>query len=120
MDQINTYKKSWVDIESRDKLLERIIKLTKNLPKNGLIGGIRSFVGAIELLGYREPTLISVMDGFETKLKIDFILNKHNIVGIDLIVMCENDIGIIGAKPLLFFRLFCYWKTRFKNMKKFY
>ncbi|MDR0676238.1 MAG: phosphoribosylformylglycinamidine cyclo-ligase [Elusimicrobiota bacterium] len=101
-----TYKDAGVDIKAGDNLVERIKILTKNLPKKAMLGGIGSFGGAYSLANYKNPVLISGTDGVGTKLKLAFILDKHDTVGIDLVAMCINDIITSGAAPLFFLDYF--------------
>lgn len=110
IDKINkknlTYKDAGVDIEAGDSLVDRIKVLTKGLKSKAMIGGIGGFGGAYQLLGYKNPVLISGTDGVGTKLKLAFVLDKHDTVGIDLVAMCVNDIITCGAKPLFFLDYF--------------
>ncbi|MBD3203135.1 phosphoribosylformylglycinamidine cyclo-ligase [Candidatus Woesearchaeota archaeon] len=98
-----TYKKAGVDIDAADKnqkLIKHMIKETysKNVlhDKEGL--------GAMYQIpsGYKNPVLVSGTDGVGTKLKIAFLMDKHDTIGIDLVAMCANDIIRRGAKPLFF------------------
>src|SRR5574344_2209080 len=101
-----TYKDAGVDIEAGDSLVDRIKVLTKVLPTKGMLGGIGSFGGAFQLANYKNPVLISGTDGVGTKLKLAFMLDKHDSVGIDLVAMCVNDIITSGASPLFFLDYF--------------
>ena len=101
-----TYKDAGVDIEAGDSLVDRIKILTKKLPKKNMLGGLGGFGGAYSLAGYKNPVLISGTDGVGTKLKIAFLLDKHDTVGIDLVAMCVNDIITCGAAPLFFLDYF--------------
>lgn len=105
-----TYKDAGVDIEAGDSLVDRIKILTKGMKNKAMIGGIGGFGGAYEILGYKNPVLISGTDGVGTKLKLAFILDKHDTVGIDLVAMCVNDIITCGAKPLFFLDYFATGK----------
>lgn len=95
-----TYRKSGVNIDAGNELVRR---LKKKLPK---IGG---FGGAFPLAGTKY-NLVSSTDGVGTKLKIAFLLNKHDTVGIDLVAMNVNDIICCGAKPLFFLDYFACGK----------
>jgi len=99
-----TYKQSGVDIKKANRFIDTIKPLLRTTFSKGVIGGIGSF-GAlfkIDLSRYREPVLVSGTDGVGTKLKIAFMLDKHDTVGIDLVAMCVNDILTTGAEPLFF------------------
>lgn len=99
---IMTYKKAGVDIDAGDALVDRIKKMSP------LIGG---FAGMVPLgKGYREPMLVGCTDGVGTKLKIAFLADKHDTVGIDLVAMNVNDLLCCGAKPLFFLDYFACGK----------
>ena len=70
----------------------------------GVLGGICGFGGMFQLpvSDYKEPVLVSGTDGVGTKLKIAFLMDKHDTVGIDCVAMCVNDVACSGAKPLFF------------------
>jgi phosphoribosylformylglycinamidine cyclo-ligase len=97
-----TYKKAGVDIDAGDALVDRIKKMSP------LIGG---FAGMVPLgAGYREPMLVGCTDGVGTKLKIAFLADKHDTVGIDLVAMNVNDLICCGAKPMFFLDYFACGK----------
>lgn len=103
-----TYKTSGVDIRKGTKLVDIIKPLARSTFTRGVLGDIGSF-GAffrIDTSTYREPVLVSSTDGVGTKLKIAFMLNRHDTVGIDLVAMCVNDIITSGARPLFFLDYF--------------
>lgn len=111
-----TYKTAGVDIDAGDALVDKIKKLSKGLNKNSILGGIGGFGGAFAIpKGYKEPVLISGTDGVGTKLKLAFLANKHDTVGIDLVAMCVNDIITCGAKPLFFLDYFATGKLSVKQ-----
>lgn len=105
-----TYKDAGVNIEEGDNLVYKIKSLTKNMKSKNLLSEIGGFGGAYNLLGYKNPVLISGTDGVGTKLKLAFLLDKHDTVGIDLVAMCVNDIITSGAKPLFFLDYFATGK----------
>jgi len=114
MENKTTYLDSGVDIEKGDVLVDRIKNITKDLPKNGMLGTIGSFGGLVEINGYKNPILVSGTDGVGTKLKIASLLNKHDTIGIDLVAMCVNDVITTGAKPLYFLDYFATGKLSLK------
>jgi len=99
-----TYKASGVDIEAGEESVRRIKSLVKQtfrpevLTDIGLFGGL--FRANFE--GYQKPVLVSSVDGVGTKLKVAFLMNRHNTIGEDLVNHCVNDILTSGAKPLFF------------------
>ncbi len=99
-----TYKTSGVDIAKGNKLVDRIKPLVRSTFRQEVIHDIGSFSALFKIKPskYRAPVLVSSTDGVGTKLKIAFMLNKHNTVGIDLVAMCVNDILTSGAEPLFF------------------
>jgi phosphoribosylformylglycinamidine cyclo-ligase len=97
-----TYKKAGVDIDAGDALVDRIKKMSP------LVGG---FAGMVPLpKGYDEPMIVGCTDGVGTKLKIAFLADKHDTVGIDLVAMNVNDLLCCGAKPLYFLDYFACGK----------
>lgn len=103
-----TYKKAGVDIDAGNELVKRI---KKNLPKIGGFGGLFPLDGT-------KYNLVSSTDGVGTKLKIAFMLKKHDTVGIDLVAMNVNDIICCGAKPLFFLDYFACGKLDVKAAEK--
>jgi phosphoribosylformylglycinamidine cyclo-ligase len=99
-----TYADAGVDIDKADRLVQSIKKIAKQTRRPGVMGEIGGFGGLFSLsVGDMEnPVLVSSTDGVGTKLKIAFMLDKHDTVGIDLVAMCVNDIAVQGAKPLFF------------------
>lgn len=99
-----TYADAGVDIDKANNLVETIKKIAKQTPRTGVIGDIGGFGGlySLNLANVDNPVLVSSTDGVGTKLKIAFMMDKHDTVGIDLVAMCVNDIVVQGAKPLFF------------------
>jgi phosphoribosylformylglycinamidine cyclo-ligase len=99
-----TYADAGVDIDKANKLVDTIGKIAKQTASAGVIGDIGGFGGlfSLNLTNLERPVLVSSTDGVGTKLKIAFMLNRHDTVGIDLVAMCVNDIIVQGAKPLFF------------------
>lgn len=99
-----TYSDAGVDIEKANKLVERIKDIARRTPRHGVMGDIGGFGGlfSLSLTNIEKPVLVSSTDGVGTKLKIAFMMDKHDTVGIDLVAMCVNDIAVQGAKPLFF------------------
>ncbi|MDX2453378.1 phosphoribosylformylglycinamidine cyclo-ligase [Desulfosarcina sp.] len=99
-----TYADAGVDIEKADHLVETIKKIAKKTRRTGVMGEIGGFGGLFSLntANMKNPVLVSSTDGVGTKLKIAFLMNRHDTVGIDLVGMCVNDIAVQGARPLFF------------------
>ena len=99
-----TYADAGVDIDKANKLVDTIGELAKQTARAGVMGDIGGFGGlfSLNLANLDRPVLVSSTDGVGTKLKIAFMLDKHDTVGIDLVAMCVNDIIVQGAKPLFF------------------
>ena len=98
------YAEAGVDITAGYQAVELMKQHVARTVTPGVMGGVGGFGGLFlpDLKGMDEPVLVSGTDGVGTKLKLAFLLNKHNTVGIDCVAMCVNDIGCCGAKPLFF------------------
>jgi phosphoribosylformylglycinamidine cyclo-ligase len=99
-----TYADSGVDIEKAAHFVNTIKGIARQTPRSGVMSEIGGF-GALFSLNtsnMESPVLVSSTDGVGTKLKIAFMMNKHDTVGIDVVAMCVNDIATLGAKPLFF------------------
>lgn len=97
-----TYKKSGVDIEAGYEVVRQAKSLAKTTFDGNVLSKIGGFGAAYSLAGYKNPLLVSGADGVGTKLKIAFMLDKHDTVGIDLVAMNVDDVVTCGAKPLFF------------------
>lgn len=100
-----TYKKSGVDIDKANVLLDKIKPLIRRTRTKGVLADIGSFSGLFDAAifkEYKRPILVSSTDGVGTKLKIAFLNNIHDTVGIDLVAMNVNDVLTSGARPLFF------------------
>jgi phosphoribosylformylglycinamidine cyclo-ligase len=104
MDKPLTYADAGVDIEKADKLVDSIKSIAQQTRVPGVMGEIGGFGGlfSLNVANMERPVLVSSTDGVGTKLKIAFMMDKHDTVGIDLVAMCVNDIAVQGAKPLFF------------------
>ncbi len=98
------YSDAGVNIDAGNQFVKMIKKDVEETFSPAVLKGIGGFAAlyAPNLSGYKEPVLVSGTDGVGTKLKIAFMLDKHDTVGIDLVAMCVNDILTIGARPLFF------------------
>ena len=99
------YKKAGVDIEAGYKAVELMGKYVKETTRPEVLGGIGGFSGAFSMTAFKgmeEPTLLSGTDGVGTKLKLAFLMDKHDTVGIDCVAMCVNDVACAGGEPLFF------------------
>ena len=99
------YKNAGVDIEAGYRSVELMKEHIKKTMRPEVLGGIGGFSGAFSMNAFKdmeEPTLVSGTDGVGTKLKLAFIMDKHDTVGIDCVAMCVNDIACAGGEPLFF------------------
>lgn len=99
------YKKAGVDIEAGYKSVELMKKYVKETMREEVLGGLGGFAGAFDLKkikNYEDPVLLSGTDGCGTKVKLAFVLDKHDTIGIDAVAMCVNDIACAGGEPLFF------------------
>ena len=99
-----SYKSAGVDITAGYKSVELMKNDIKRTATGGEVSGIGGFGGLFmpDLSGYKQPVLVSGTDGVGTKLKLAFLMDKHDTIGIDCVAMCVNDIICCGAKPLVF------------------
>ena len=99
------YKNAGVDIEAGYKSVELMKEHVKRTMREEVLGGLGGFSGAFSLAKIKnmeEPVLLSGTDGCGTKVKLAFILDKHDTIGIDAVAMCVNDIACAGGEPLFF------------------
>jgi phosphoribosylformylglycinamidine cyclo-ligase len=99
-----SYKDAGVDIKKGDAFVQAIKPIVESTFRPEVLTKIGGFAGCVSLNleRYKKPILVSSTDGVGTKLKIAFLMNHHDTVGIDLVAMCVNDIVVSGAKPLFF------------------
>ena len=99
-----SYEKAGVNLEAGYEVVRRIKKHVASTSRPGVMGNIGAFGGMFDLsaLNVKEPVLVSGTDGVGTKLKLAFLMDKHDTVGIDCVAMCVNDIVCCGAKPQFF------------------
>ena len=109
-----TYKKAGVDIDEGERFVRIISPLVRRTFRKEVITEIGSFnaLFKLDLKKYKHPVLVSGTDGVGTKLKIAFMMDRHDTVGIDLVAMCVNDILTSGAEPLFFLDYFATGKLR--------
>jgi phosphoribosylformylglycinamidine cyclo-ligase len=98
------YKKAGVNIELGNRVKANLPKLLESTNRSEVLGKVGGFGGlfALNSKKYKNPVLVSSVDGVGTKLKIAFMCNKHDTIGIDLVNHCVNDIAVLGAEPLFF------------------
>ncbi|MGN0435416.1 MAG: phosphoribosylformylglycinamidine cyclo-ligase [Wujia sp.] len=99
------YKNAGVDIEAGYKSVELMKQYVKRTMRDEVLGGLGGFSGAFSLKKIKEmeePVLLSGTDGCGTKVKLAFIMDKHDTIGIDAVAMCVNDIACAGGEPLFF------------------
>ena len=98
-----TYRAAGVDIEAGEEAVRRIGPLAQRTLRPEVLGGIGGFASFVRVPpGYAEPVLVSSTDGVGTKLKVAFLADRHDTVGIDLVAMGVNDVLVHGAEPLYF------------------
>lgn len=109
-----TYADAGVDIDTANTFVKAIKEIARKTPRQGVMGEIGGFGGlyAPNLRGMERPVLVSSTDGVGTKLKIAFLTDRHDTIGIDLVAMCVNDIIVQGAKPLFFLDYFSIGKLK--------
>ena len=99
-----TYADAGVDVDKANKFVNTIKKIAKETSRSGVMSEIGGFGGCFSpnFANYQNPVLVSSTDGVGTKLRLAFMMNRHDTVGIDLVAMCVNDVAVQGAKPLFF------------------
>lgn len=109
----NSYKEAGVDVTAGYKAVELMKKSVQSTYTKGVVSDIGGFGGlfAPEIKNMKEPILVSGTDGVGTKLKLAFLLNKHDTIGQDCVAMCVNDIICCGAQPLFFLDYMSLWKN---------
>jgi phosphoribosylformylglycinamidine cyclo-ligase len=105
---MTTYREAGVDIDAGEETVRRIKPLVRQTFTPGVLADIGAFGSFFELdlTGYRQPVLVSSVDGVGTKLKVAFRMRRHDTVGQDLVNHCVNDIAVCGARPLYFLDYF--------------
>ncbi len=99
------YKNAGVDIEAGYRSVELIKKHVRMTERPEVLGGLGGFSGAFDLKKIKDmddPVMLSGTDGVGTKLKLAFVLDRHDTIGIDCVAMCVNDISCAGGEPLFF------------------
>lgn len=109
----NSYKEAGVDVTAGYKSVELMKSYVQSTYTDGVIGDLGGFGGlfAPNIKNMKEPILVSGTDGVGTKLKLAFLMNKHDTIGQDCVAMCVNDIVCCGAKPLFFLDYMSLWKN---------
>jgi len=109
---MTTYRDAGVDIDAGDEFVDRIKPLVRSTFRPEVLADLGGFGGlfGFQASKYKEPVLVSGTDGVGTKLKIAFMMDRHDTVGIDLVAMCVNDIAVSGAEPLFFLDYFATGK----------
>ena len=104
MAQTKAYAKAGVDIDLGNKVKSTLPRLLASTHRPEVLGKVGGFGGlfALDTKKYKEPILVSSVDGVGTKLKLAFAMDKHDTVGQDLVNHCVNDIAVLGAEPLFF------------------
>ena len=103
-----SYEAAGVSIKAGDDFVRRIKKKVQSTLSESVLGGIGGFgaLYAVKVRGVHDPVLVSSVDGVGTKLKVAFLMDKHDTVGQDLVNHCVNDIAVCGARPLFFLDYF--------------
>src|ERR1043166_2617475 len=98
------YARAGVDIDLGNKVKATLPQLLAATHRDEVLGKVGGFGGlfALDVRKYRQPVLVSSVDGVGTKLKIAFAVGKHDTIGADLVNHCVNDIAVLGAEPLFF------------------
>jgi len=104
MKKQKAYARAGVDIDLGNRVKSTLPQLLAATHRREVLGKVGGFGGlfALDLKKYREPVLVSSVDGVGTKLKIAFAMDRHDTIGADLVNHCVNDIAVLGAEPLFF------------------
>src|SRR5947207_3954344 len=98
-----TYRAAGVDIDAGEDAVRRIAPLARATARPEVLAGVGGFAAFVRVpSGYREPVMVSSADGVGTKLKVAFLADRHDTVGVDLVAMGVNDLLVHGAEPLYF------------------
>ncbi len=100
------YKDAGVDIEKADRLVKEISEIARQTLRKEVLSGIGGYAGLFKIEGYKRPVFGATTDGVGTKLKIAFMMDKHDTVGIDLVAMNANDLITTGLEPIIFLDYF--------------
>lgn len=108
-----SYKKAGVDVTAGYKSVQLMKKYVQSTYTDGVISDIGGFGGlfSLNIKNMKQPILVSGTDGVGTKLKLAFLMNKHDTIGQDCVAMCVNDVICCGAKPLFFLDYMSLWKN---------
>jgi phosphoribosylformylglycinamidine cyclo-ligase len=115
MTQEDRYRQAGVDIEKGNQFVKNIGPLVQSTHNPSVLTGLGGFSGLFSLesaKGMQEPVLVSATDGVGTKLRIAFLMDKHDTIGIDMVAMCVNDLVVCGAKPLFMLDYFATGKLK--------
>ena len=109
-----TYKDAGVDTKEGERAVSLMKEHVKKTFNENVLTGLGSFGShfSLDVAGMKQPVLVSGTDGVGTKLKIAFMMDKHDTVGIDCVAMCVNDVLCQGAKPLFFLDYIATGKVR--------
>src|SRR5438874_6669369 len=98
-----TYRAAGVDIDAGEDAVRRIAPLARATARPEVLAGVGGFAAFVRVpSGYREPVMVSSADGVGTKLKVAFLADRHDTVGVDLVAMGVNDLLVHGAEPFYF------------------
>ena len=109
---MKTYTQAGVDIAAGDAFVKRIRNKVKSTFSKSVLSDVGAFGAfySLKFKGLRDPVLVSSVDGVGTKLKVAFLMDKHDTIGQDLVNHCVNDIAVCGAQPLFFLDYFATGK----------
>lgn len=115
-----SYKAAGVDVTAGYQAVERMKSHVERTKIPGVVSGIGGFGGLFQpdLSGMKAPVFVSGTDGVGTKLKLAFLMDKHDTIGVDCVAMCVNDVVCCGAKPLFFLDYLAVGKNHPENIEK--